>query len=171
MGPNIALDIAVLQTFDAVHACLSGGAADLRKTWISRAETGSTCDRVGVSGAAGGPAGHSENRLRLRRNSRKKLRCKRSRAEWTHPDDYGATQGFARVAHRAAIDAIRYESVRDPEHGAAVAVLRPSCFKARKPLEQHTWFLTVRRAAVIWQREGETFEFDAGAWVASARPQ
>jgi hypothetical protein len=49
MGPNIALDIAVLQTFDAVHACLSGGAADLRKTWISRAETGSTCDRVGVS--------------------------------------------------------------------------------------------------------------------------
>jgi hypothetical protein len=75
MGPNIALDIAVLQTFDAVHACLSGGAADLRKTWIFRAETGSTCDRVGVSGAAGGPAGHSENRLRLRRNSRKELRC------------------------------------------------------------------------------------------------
>jgi hypothetical protein len=31
-------------------------------------------------------------------------------------------------------------------------------------LEQQTWFLTVRRAAVIWQREGETFEFDAGAW-------
>ena len=70
----------------------------------------------------------------------------------------------ARVAHQAAIDAIRYESVRDPEHGAAVAVLRPSCFKPRKLLEQHTWFLTVRRGAVIWQREGETFEFDAGAW-------
>jgi hypothetical protein len=32
MGPNIALDIAVFQTFDAVHACLSGGAVDLRKT-------------------------------------------------------------------------------------------------------------------------------------------
>jgi len=89
---------------------------------------------------------------------------KKSRAEWTHPDDYGPTQGFARVAHQAAVDAIRYESVRDPEHGAAVAVLRPSCFKPRKPLEQHTWFLTVRRAAVIWQREGETFEFDVGAW-------
>jgi hypothetical protein len=89
---------------------------------------------------------------------------KKSRAEWTHPDDYGPTQGFARVAHQAAVDAIRYESVRDPEHGAAVAVLRPSCFKPRKPLEQHTWFLTVRRAAVIWQREGETFEFDAGTW-------
>ena len=89
---------------------------------------------------------------------------KRSRTDWTHPDDYGPTQGFARVARQATIDAIRYESVRDPEHGAAVAVLRPSCFKPRKPLEQHTWFLTVRRAAVIWQREGETFEFDAHAW-------
>jgi hypothetical protein len=89
---------------------------------------------------------------------------KRSRAEWTHPDDYGPSQGFARVAQQAAIDAIRYESVRDPEHGAAVAVLRPSCFKPRKLLEQQTWFLTVRRAAVVWQREGETFEFDAGAW-------
>jgi hypothetical protein len=89
---------------------------------------------------------------------------KRSRAEWTHPVDYGPSQGFARVAQEAAIDAIRYESVRDPEHGAAVAVLRPSCFKPRKLLEQQTWFLTVRRAAVVWQREGETFEFDAGAW-------
>jgi len=89
---------------------------------------------------------------------------KKSRAEWTHPDDYGPTQGFARVAHQAGVDAIRYESVRDPEHGAAVAVLRPSCFKPRKPLEQHTWFLTVRRAAVVWQREGATFEFDVGAW-------
>jgi hypothetical protein len=89
---------------------------------------------------------------------------KRARAQWTHPNDYGPTQAFARVARQAAVDAIRYESVRDPEHGAAVAVLRPSCFKPREPLEQHTWFLTVRRTTVIWQREGETFEFDAQAW-------
>ena len=72
--------------------------------------------------------------------------------------------GFARVARQAAVDAIRYESVRDPEHGAAVAVLQPACFKPHKPLEQHTWFLTVRRSAVFWQREGRTFEFDAGGW-------
>jgi RES domain len=88
---------------------------------------------------------------------------KKSRAEWTHPDDYGATQAFARAARQAGIDAIRYESVRDPKHAAAVAVLRP-CFKPRQPLEQHTWLLTVRRTAVIWQREGETFEFDAAVW-------
>ena len=89
---------------------------------------------------------------------------KRARAQWTHANDYGPTQGFASVARAANIDAIRYESVRDPQHGAAVAVLEPSCFKPRKPLEQGTWFLTVRRAAVIWQRDGETFEFDAQEW-------
>ena len=89
---------------------------------------------------------------------------KRSRAVWTHPDDYGPTQGFARAARAANIDAIRYESVRDPQHGGAVAVLRPSCFKPRKPLEQQTWFLTVRQERVIWQRDGETFEFDALEW-------
>jgi RES domain len=88
---------------------------------------------------------------------------KKSRTDWTHPGDYGSTQAFARAARQAGIDAIRYESVRDPKHAAAVAVLRP-CFKPRKPLEQHTWLLTVRRTAVIWQREGETFEFDAAAW-------
>jgi hypothetical protein len=89
---------------------------------------------------------------------------KRARAQWTHANDYGPTQSLARVAREAHIAAIRYESVRDPEHGAAVAVLTPSCFKPRKPVEQDTWFLTVRRAAVIWQRDGESFSFDAREW-------
>jgi hypothetical protein len=89
---------------------------------------------------------------------------KKSRADWTHPNDYAPSQDLARAARLAAVDAIRYESVRDPEHGAAVAVLQPSCFKPHKPLEQQSWFLTVRRSAVVWQREGQTFEFDAGDW-------
>ena len=89
---------------------------------------------------------------------------KKSRADWTHPSDYAPSQDFARVARVADVDAIRYESVRDPGHGAAVAVLQPACFKPPEPLERHTWFLTVRRSAVFWQREGQTFEFDAGNW-------
>jgi RES domain len=89
---------------------------------------------------------------------------KRARAQWTHANDYGPTQSFAGLAREANVDAIRYESVRDPQHGAAVAVLTPRCFKPRKPVEQGTWFLTVRRAAVIWQSDGETFEFDAQEW-------
>ena len=90
---------------------------------------------------------------------------KRARADWTDPRNYQATQGFARVAREAGVDAIRYESVRDPLHGGAVAVLTPSCFKPLKPLEQHTWFLTVRREAAIWQREGESFEFASSGWA------
>jgi RES domain len=89
---------------------------------------------------------------------------KRLRPEWTHPTDYAATQAMAITARLADIDAIRYESVRDPEHGGAVAVLRPSCFKPRRPLEQHVWLLTVRRESVVWHRDGETLEFDARVW-------
>jgi hypothetical protein len=90
---------------------------------------------------------------------------KRARAEWTHPADYGATQAFAKIARDAGMDAIHYESVRDPEHGGAVAVLNPKIFKPHKPLAQETWFLTVRREAAVWQREGQTFEFDARQWT------
>jgi hypothetical protein len=89
---------------------------------------------------------------------------KRARAEWTDPHDYSASQRFARLAREAHIDAIRYESVRDPEHGGAVAVLRP-CFKPSKPLEQRIWLLTVRREGATWQREGASFEFSAAEWV------
>ena len=88
---------------------------------------------------------------------------KRARAQWTDPEDYTAPQKFADVARSAEVDAIRYESVRDPKHGAAVAVLRP-CFKPHKPLETQTWFLSVRRASVIWQREQDSFEFEAEVW-------
>jgi hypothetical protein len=89
---------------------------------------------------------------------------KRSRADWIHPSDYAATQALAHVAREAAVEAIRYESVRDPRHGGAVAVLQPACFNPRSPLQQDTWFLTVQRNTVVWQRDGETFEFDAAEW-------
>jgi hypothetical protein len=88
----------------------------------------------------------------------------RARAEWTQPRDYAATQRFARLARQADIDAIRYESVRDPEHGGAVAVLRP-CFKPRKPLELRIWLLSVRREAAIWQSDGGSYEFAANDWA------
>jgi hypothetical protein len=88
----------------------------------------------------------------------------RARSDWTDPNDYAATQRLAQAARAADVDAIRYESVRDPEHGGAVAVLNPRCFKPKKPLEQGTWFLTVRLGSAVWQREGATFEFDAAPW-------
>ena len=89
---------------------------------------------------------------------------KRARADWVRPDSYGATQNFAQLARAAQIDAIRYESVRDPEHGAAVAVLNPRAFKPLRPLAQENWFLSVRQERVVWQRDEASFEFDARLW-------
>jgi hypothetical protein len=89
---------------------------------------------------------------------------RRSRAEWTDPRNYAAAQRFAQVARQVNVDAIRYESVRDPEHAGAVAVLRPASFKPRQPLEQRIWLLTVRREAAIWQREAASYEFVAKNW-------
>jgi hypothetical protein len=89
---------------------------------------------------------------------------KRARSDWTDPNDYTASQRFARVARQAEVDAIRYESVRDPEHAGAVAVMNPSCFKPRRPLEQHIWLLTVRPDAAIWQRDAQSHEFRAKDW-------
>jgi RES domain-containing protein len=88
----------------------------------------------------------------------------RRRSEWTDPRSYAASQHFAEIARQANVDAIRYESVRDPQHAAAVAVLRPSCFKPRKPLEQRMWLLTVSREAAVWQREAQSYEFLAINW-------
>ena len=89
---------------------------------------------------------------------------KRARAQWAHPHDYSATRQFADTARAANVEAIRYESVRDPQHAAAMAVLSPACFHPRAPTEQHTWLLSVRREAVIWQREGASFEFQTAPW-------
>lgn len=89
---------------------------------------------------------------------------KRDRSQWTDPVDYSRTQQLAAVVREANLGAIRYESVRDPEHGAAIAVLRPQAFAQSEPLAQETWFLTVKPARVVWQREGATFEFTAERW-------
>ena len=83
----------------------------------------------------------------------------RQRKAWTNSDSYAETQALARKAREQAIEAIVYESVRDPQHGGAVAVLAP------KPLSgpignPESWFLTVTQDRVIWQRElGESFQF------------
>lgn len=83
----------------------------------------------------------------------------RQRETWMHPTDYSGTQAFAVVAREASVAAIRYSSVRDPQHGGAVAVLRANVFRPTRPLRQESWFLTVRRDQVTWQREGEVLEF------------
>jgi hypothetical protein len=108
-----------------------------------------------------GPAPHTLFRVRAAALA-VDLRLKpfsRDAARWRDREDYGATQAFAAAARRAPVQIIRYESVRDPEHGGCAALLEPSVFARREPLATQTWFLTVTRTASAWRRDSEKFEF------------
>lgn len=83
------------------------------------------------------------------------------RESWVHPDDYTATQAFARDAREAGIGAIMYESVRDPARGACVAVLSPDAFEDGQAPVPETWYLTVTAKGATWQRDrDEAFVFE-----------
>jgi RES domain len=88
----------------------------------------------------------------------------RDSKRWMHPGDYGPTQAFGRTVRESKVDIIRYASVRDPQHAACGAALTPVAFHPRKPLAQRTWFLTVSKTRVTWQRDGEVYDFDTGVF-------
>ena len=89
---------------------------------------------------------------------------------WTDPSDYAGCQRFGRAAREAGVEAIRYESVRDPRHGGNCAVLAWSAFAEPAPVEAQTWSLAVTRERVVWQRADplgrEAHEFAADLWRA-----
>ena len=97
----------------------------------------------------------------------------RHRARWEEPHSYEAPQALARTAREAGVSLIRYRSVRDPMHRAAVAVLTPKAFRRKQPLEQHTWLIKVTRARVLAESgiSGERIAFDAAEVGAPVRPQ
>jgi hypothetical protein len=92
----------------------------------------------------------------------------RERAAFTNRTDHVFCQAFAQIAREAKVDAIVYESVRDPQAGPCIAVLTPKSFARKVPVAQETWTLSVARERVIWQRSDVlrplAFEFDAKAW-------
>ncbi len=63
------------------------------------------------------------------------------RAAWTDPLDYGACQALADAARKAGATLLRYESVRDPEGGANLAVLECGVFAKPQPVARQTWRL------------------------------
>jgi RES domain len=68
----------------------------------------------------------------------------RDRALWIHPVDYQACQDLADSARAALIEAIRYESLRDPEHRPNIAVLSGAAFAERRPKSHQTWHIFPR---------------------------
>ncbi len=92
----------------------------------------------------------------------------RDRAAWEDPRDHAACQAFARAAREAGVGAIRYASVRDPERGGCVALLRADGFAAAKPSQSQGWLLAVTRERVTWRRTDplapEAWEFAASGF-------
>ena len=63
------------------------------------------------------------------------------RTTWTHPSEYEPCQALADAARAAGVNALRYESVRDPGAGANVALLACTAFAAVAPKSRQTWRL------------------------------
>ena len=92
----------------------------------------------------------------------------RDRAVWTHRTSYHGTQALATAAREAQIQVIRYESVRDAEHGACVAVLDPVAFGRGRPHGLETWFIAAARSRVRCAMQGRDvpqFEFAAAQLI------
>jgi len=88
----------------------------------------------------------------------------RDRAVWTRRSSYSSTQALAILARQAQVEAIRYESVRDSDRAACVAVLTPAAFQRPRPRRQETWFIAAARGVVRCTRDlpGDTgWEFTA----------
>ncbi|HYZ32103.1 MAG TPA: RES family NAD+ phosphorylase [Crenalkalicoccus sp.] len=75
------------------------------------------------------------------------------RALWTHPSEYAPCQDLADAARAAGLEAIRYESVRDPGRGANLALLSPAALAAPAPTARETWRVLLRRDRVDALRE------------------
>ena len=93
------------------------------------------------------------------------------RMRWTHVTDYAACQDLADAARGTGIEAIRYESVRDPGHRANLAVLAPACFTTRDPAEFRTWHVFPRRDAVqAWcESPTEAIEYTSAQFATDPR--
>ena len=94
----------------------------------------------------------------------------RDRSVWTHPADYAPCQDLADRAREAELEAIRYESVRDPECGANLALLSPAALAATAPTARETWRIMLRQDRVDAVREMPkvSLSFAISTWQAAS---
>ncbi len=71
-----------------------------------------------------------------------------SQGAWDHPDDYTDCLALADRVREAGAQAIRYASVRHPDHRANVAVLDCAAFAQPAPIASQTWHILLRPALV-----------------------
>ena len=93
------------------------------------------------------------------------------RVAWTELTDYTACLSFADVARAAAIEAIRYESVRDPSARRNVALLTCRAFADHDVVDRQTWHLHLSSSGVraICEAPVAAVPFDRTAFAADPR--
>jgi len=93
------------------------------------------------------------------------------RPSWAHLTDYTACLNFADVARAAAIDAIRYASVRDPLSRPNVALLTCRAFSESTVMERQTWHLHLSSSGVraICESPPVTIPFGQNTFSADPR--
>ncbi len=69
-------------------------------------------------------------------------------ARWTDFLDYEACQALADTAREAELHAIRYQSVRDPQRRANVALLTCRAFAKPRPVDRQTWRIRLSASGV-----------------------
>jgi hypothetical protein len=70
------------------------------------------------------------------------------RAKWTHVTDYSHCQALAETARMTKMEIIRYESIRDPNHGMNLALLTCRAFAKPEPVDQQTWRIRLSSSGV-----------------------
>jgi hypothetical protein len=93
------------------------------------------------------------------------------RAVWTHRTDYKPCLELADSARAASVEAIRYESVRDLQARANIALLTCRLFTHYDFVDRQTWHLHFGNTGVRAVREFpvETIHFDQDAFAADPR--
>jgi hypothetical protein len=101
--------------------------------------------------------------------TRPPLRAKR--ASWTLLTDYTACLALADAVRAAALEAIRYESVRDPQSRANIALLTCRVFTQNDVVERQTWHFHFTNSGVRSIREAPsaTIQFDRNVFAADPR--
>ena len=92
-------------------------------------------------------------------------------ALWSHPTDYSHCQTLAESARAAAIEIIRYRSVRDPKHGMNLALLTCRVFTDPEPIGRQTWRIHLREtgAQAICEAPKSGLAFDRDAFASDPR--
>jgi len=98
-------------------------------------------------------------------------RFKARSAAWSHPTDYSKSQAVSEAARMAAIEAIRYRSVRDRRQGMNVALLTCRVFTNPGPVGLQTWRIHLRAtgAQAVCEGPKSAIAFDRRTFAADPR--